>query len=106
LQQRRRSAQSRVKQDYRKEGALVDSNKSKYWFPAKRYGWGWGLPCVWQGWAVLLLYFIAVAAAYFGFDPAKRPIYFGVSLFILSILLIRICYLKGEKPKWRWGDDK
>jgi hypothetical protein len=22
----------------------------KIWFPAKRYGWGWGLPCCWQGW--------------------------------------------------------
>ena len=25
----------------------------KYWFPAKRYGWGWGLPSTWQGWIVL-----------------------------------------------------
>lgn len=27
----------------------------KYWFPAKRFGWGWGLPSAWQGWVVLLL---------------------------------------------------
>jgi len=20
-----------------------------YWFPAKRYGWGWGIPNRWQG---------------------------------------------------------
>jgi hypothetical protein len=25
----------------------------KYWFPAKRYGWGWGIPCSWRGWLVL-----------------------------------------------------
>ena len=25
----------------------------KYWFPAKRYGWGWGPPNNWQGWVVL-----------------------------------------------------
>ena len=25
----------------------------KYWFPAKRYGWGWGLPGTWQGWLVV-----------------------------------------------------
>jgi hypothetical protein len=25
----------------------------KYWFPAKRYGWGWGIPCTWQGWLVM-----------------------------------------------------
>ena len=23
-----------------------------YWFPAKRYGYGWGLPHTWQGWIV------------------------------------------------------
>ena len=21
----------------------------RYWFPAKRYGWGWGPPSTWQG---------------------------------------------------------
>jgi hypothetical protein len=25
-----------------------------YWFRAKRYGLGWGLPCSWQGWAFFL----------------------------------------------------
>ena len=25
----------------------------RYWFPAKRYGWGWGPPNNWQGWAVV-----------------------------------------------------
>ncbi len=29
------------------------SVEKKYWFPAKRYGWGWGIPNVWQGWLVL-----------------------------------------------------
>lgn len=27
--------------------------QASYWFPAKRYGWGWGLPSSWQGWVVL-----------------------------------------------------
>jgi hypothetical protein len=27
----------------------------KYWFPAKRYGWGWGIPSSWQGWLVFWL---------------------------------------------------
>lgn len=25
-----------------------------YGFPARRRGWGWGVPAVWEGWAVLL----------------------------------------------------
>ncbi len=28
----------------------------KYWFPAKRYGWGWGIPNTWQGWLVLAVF--------------------------------------------------
>jgi hypothetical protein len=25
-------------------------------FPAKEYGWGWRMPCAWQGWVVMLVY--------------------------------------------------
>lgn len=30
----------------------------RYWFPVRpaRNGWGWGLPLVWQGWFVLLIF--------------------------------------------------
>jgi hypothetical protein len=28
----------------------------KVWFPAKTYGYGWGLPCCRQGWLVVLGY--------------------------------------------------
>ena len=30
----------------------------KYWFPAKTYGWGWGIPATWQGWTVSLAFFV------------------------------------------------
>jgi hypothetical protein len=33
-----------------------EPNPPRYWFPAKRYGWGWGMPCAWQGWLVLVGY--------------------------------------------------
>ena len=32
------------------------NNEQQYWFPTKRYGWGWGVPRMWQGWAVLAAY--------------------------------------------------
>jgi hypothetical protein len=35
-------------------------DEQKYWFRAKRYGWGWGLPITWQSWAVLGLWFAAL----------------------------------------------
>jgi len=42
------------------------SSGDRYWFPARRYGWGWGLPTAWQGWVVMLccLGLIAVAASF------------------------------------------
>ena len=32
-------------------------SEKEYWFPAKKYGWGWGLPSTWQGWVVYCVYF-------------------------------------------------
>ena len=29
------------------------------WFPRKKYGIGWGLPTAWQGWLVILAFFVA-----------------------------------------------
>ena len=34
--------------------------RDKAWFPAKRYGYGWGLPSRWQGWVVMLVFFGAL----------------------------------------------
>jgi len=27
-----------------------------------------------------------------------------VFTFVMSLLLLAICYKKGEPPRWRWGD--
>ena len=32
------------------------------WFPAIKYGVGWGLPVTWQGWAVMLAYIFFITA--------------------------------------------
>jgi hypothetical protein len=37
-------------------------DKPRYWFPAKTYGWGWGIPSTWEGWVVMAL-FMAVMLA-------------------------------------------
>ena len=31
------------------------NKEMRYWFPAKRYGWGWGPPQTWQGWVVFVV---------------------------------------------------
>lgn len=32
---------------------MTQAADKKIWLPAKRYGWGWGVPICWQGWAVM-----------------------------------------------------
>jgi hypothetical protein len=82
----------------------MNAPTKKIWFPAKRYGWGWGLPCAWQGWVVLSLW----AAALFGVGISvapRHPILFPFIAIFMSLILVIICFLKGEKPRWRWGKD-
>jgi hypothetical protein len=77
----------------------------EYWFPTKRYGWGWGLPTRWQGWLTLIAYVVLLAAATSVFRPHRQPVAFGVAVAVLTLALLAVCWLKGEPPRWRWGKD-
>ena len=81
------------------------STERKIWFPAKRYGWGWGLPVTWQGWLVLLVYVSGLVASSICIRPARAPFVYGISVLALTGALVGICWAKGEKPRWRWGGD-
>lgn len=74
-----------------------------YWFPAKRYGWGWSFPTAWQGWAVIAGYVALIGAGAFAIRPDVRPGLFVAYLILLTVVLIAICWAKGEPPRWRWG---
>jgi hypothetical protein len=79
------------------------SPNSKVWFPAKRYGWGWGLPLGWQGWAVYVGFIVLIVVGLRSIVPQKHPaLWFGYLVW-LAALLFSICLWKGEKPQWRWG---
>ncbi len=84
---------------------MHESKSQSYWFPAKKYGWGWGFPITWQGWAVLILFIVVVIALSILFNPVDYPLAFIASMIISSAALIAICYAKGEPPQWRWGDS-
>jgi hypothetical protein len=73
----------------------------RYWFRAKKYGWGWGLPNCWQGWMVFAVWLALVITA--GILLAKHLALFIACVFVLGIGLFLICLLKGEPPRWRWG---
>jgi hypothetical protein len=78
-------------------------NATQYWFPAKTYGWGWGLPATWQGWLVLAVYLAGVVAISLLLSPAKQPGLFSGAVLTLSLLLVLVCWKTGEPPRWRWG---
>jgi hypothetical protein len=82
----------------------MEQEKPDYWFAVKLWGWGWGLPVRWQGWAVLVLYFAAIFLAIRYSRPQNDVGGFLMWLAIATVILIAIVAWKGEKPlAWRWG---
>ena len=79
------------------------ANEKKIWFPAKRYGWGWGLPCALQGWVVFIVWIILLCVGAF-LMPMHAALFVAYTV-VLSSGLIVICLVKGEQPRWRWGKD-
>ncbi len=81
------------------------SDKRTFWFPVKRYGWGWGLPVCWQGWLVFLGYLALVIGGlrYLGIRraPVHVALVYGA---ILTVVFVAVVVIKGERPvRWRWG---
>jgi hypothetical protein len=76
-----------------------------YWFPAKRYGWGWGLPTKWQGWVVMTLYIALLLAGALALLPGRGPGMFIAYSALLSLVMFAVCWFKGEPPRWRWGSE-
>ena len=76
-----------------------------YWFPAKRYGWGWGVPTFWQGWVVYLVYLSLLGHGIFFLIPSNRVAAFLGITMVSTLVLLMICWVKGEPPSWRWGKE-
>ena len=79
------------------------ADEQKHWFPAKRYGWGWGLPTAWQGWVVLAVFALGVIGGAVVLLPAQGALAFVAWSLLLCVLLVAVCWVKGERPGWRWG---
>ncbi|HRD46649.1 MAG TPA: hypothetical protein PLF78_09225 [Caulobacter sp.] len=75
----------------------------KPWFNPKTYGYGAGLPCSWEGWAVLAA-FLAVVVGGRSLLPSDG----AYALLVLGavVVLIVVAALKTRGGwRWRWGQD-
>ena len=80
------------------------NDAKSHWFPAKRYGWGWGPPVTWQGWVVLVGWIAILVVVSPWLAPRSMPLFIVFEIVMVAVLLT-ICFLKGERPRWRWGRD-
>ncbi len=80
----------------------------KIWFKAKTYGYGW-YPASWQGWTVMAIYGILFAclitAFQFNLNRPYASLWYISGVGIITVALVAISAWKGEKARWRWGDD-
>ena len=87
----------------------LKNNPHGYWFKRKLYGWGWS-PATWQGWVIIIVYLISVLAFALTISESSPPeeimFTFILPTVLLTAALIRVCYQKGEKPRWQWGLPK
>lgn len=83
-------------------------DKKRYWFKRKRYGWGF-TPSTWQGWVVVVGYVVVIVAMIPAFLDAPEAVerreaaLFFLFTFLATFGLVKICFLKGPAPRWRWG---
>ena len=48
---------------------------------------------------------IGVIASAWLVPPHRSPVVYAACLVVLVALLTAVCWLKGEQPRWRWGND-
>lgn len=82
----------------------------RYWFKRKTYGWGW-TPASWEGWLSLIIWAVAFAAIFMTVDEnslSNTQIVYKLVLpaIVISAILCAICWIKGESPRWQWGNTK
>lgn len=78
---------------------------NKLWFKAKTYGWGW-CPTSWQGFLITLISILVFIFFWRNIMQGKNILINFIVIIIDFTVLLLVCYKKGEKPQWRWGNKK
>ncbi len=76
----------------------------QYWFSPKRRGWGWGGPCNWRGWVVMVAWVALLAGGMAWLIAQKRGPAALVFALVMCVVLIAIAWCKGDPAgrRWRW----
>ena len=80
-------------------------DKQQYWFPAKRFGWGWGAPQTWQGWVAIVVWFTVFFGGVIVLGLRAYPLAHALWVAAMALALLVVCWWKGEPPRWRSGSD-
>ncbi len=97
----------------RKYSEYLKVNPEGYWFKRKLYGWGW-VPARREGWAVLVIFIgylfwqsTAIGSNTVSSEQINQNVeLFLAKIFLAAVILIVVCFWKGEKPGWQWGFSK
>ena len=72
-------------------------DNKRYWFPVKPkgYGWGWGLPLVWQGWVVYAAFLATLIGGVVALAPVGQLAVITWAC-LVGVLFLAIVAWKGE----------
>ena len=79
----------------------MNTDDPQYWFRAKQYGLGWGLPRSWQGWLCFFSWMVIVPLALWLLAPGGKPVRSGFIAAMVALLL-GVCCWKGDPAGRRW----
>jgi hypothetical protein len=87
----------------------MEKYSKNLWFRRKSYGWGW-YPCCWKGWLAIAGFFVAIVLSAviisnYTVSEESFVMIFTPAVFILAIILLILCFLRGQKPCWCWGGN-
>jgi hypothetical protein len=85
---------------------------TRLWFHARSYGWGW-TPATIEGWLVVAAFVAAtlintgvlVYRTRAGSHSRSAMLAFLLAQAVCVGLVIAICWMTGERPRWRWGNQ-
>lgn len=90
--------------------SYLRDNPHGYWFKARWFGWGF-MPVKWQGWLTICIYIIVLGAIATNVDRHSHSVsdtLIGISVpfVICTAIFLALCFWKGEKLHWNWGDPR